>query len=55
MTGLLDLAMLICASFGALAFGILAAYAILRMTFAVFRPRRRQSEVKAEPQTARVS
>ena len=48
MAGLLDLAMLICASVGALAFGILAAYAILRIGFAFMRPRRRpQVPVKA--------
>ena len=38
MANLLDLAMLVCASIGAMAFGILAAYAILRTAFALLRP-----------------
>ena len=50
----MDLLMLICASAGAMAFGILAAYAILRIGFAFLRPRRRPVTVKAEPETARV-
>jgi hypothetical protein len=37
MEGLWNLAMLICASVGSLAFGILAAYGILRMGFALMR------------------
>jgi len=55
MAGLLDLLMLICASAGAMAFGILTAYAILRVGFALLRPRRRPAAVKAEPETAQVS
>ena len=55
MADLLDLAMLICASLGAMAFGILAAYAILRAGFALMRPQRRRAAVKAQPETARVS
>lgn len=54
MANLLDLAMLICASVGALAFGILAAYAVLRTGFALMRPHERPA-VKTEPQAARVS
>lgn len=55
MANLLDLAMLICASVGAMAFGILAAYAILRTGFALIRPQRRSAAVKAQTQAARVS
>ncbi len=47
--------MLICASIGAMAFGILAAYATLRAGFALMRPQRRSAAVKAQPQAARVS
>lgn len=54
MAGTLDLVMLVCASIGAMGFGILTAYAILRTAFALLRPRRRLAEVKPEPETARV-
>jgi hypothetical protein len=55
MAGLLDLLMLICAAAGAMGFGILAAYAILRVGFAFLRPRQRPAPVKAEPEAARIS
>ncbi len=55
MAGMLDLVMLICASAGAMAFGILAAYAILKIGFLFLRPRTRPAGVKAEPEIARVS
>lgn len=55
MANLLDLTMLICASVGAMAFGILAAYAILRAGFALIRPQRRSAAVKAQTEAARVS
>ena len=55
MANILDLAMLICASVGAMAFGILAAYAILRAGFALMRPQRRPASAKAQPEVARVS
>jgi hypothetical protein len=54
MTDWLNLAMLICATLGAMAFGILAAYAILRLGFALMRPQQRPVAVKspqAEPAT----
>jgi hypothetical protein len=50
MADWLNLAMLICASLGSMAFGILAAYALLRVGFALMRPQRRTVTVKA-PQT----
>jgi hypothetical protein len=50
-----DLAMLICASVGSMAFGILAAYGILRAGFALMRPPARRVAIKRQPQVARVS
>jgi hypothetical protein len=55
MANLLDLSMLIAASVGALAFGILTAYAILRAGFALLRAPRRQAPVKTHPQVAQIS
>jgi hypothetical protein len=55
MANSLDFAMLILASLGALAFGILSAYAILRVGFALMRAPRRQALLKAQPQAARTS
>lgn len=55
MTGWLDLSMLIAASIAALAFGILAAFAILRVGFALLGAPRRQSPAKARPQIAQLS
>lgn len=53
MADILNLAMLVCASLGAMAFGILTAYAILRATFAFMRPRRMPvpASVPAKTQT----
>jgi hypothetical protein len=55
MGDLLNLAMLILASIGSMAFGILAAYGILRAGFAMLRPAKRPLPVKTQPETARVS
>jgi hypothetical protein len=55
MANLLDLTMLIAASVGALAFGILVAYAILRAGFALMRAPRRRTPVKTRPQVAQIS
>ncbi|MGD0346961.1 MAG: hypothetical protein ABSA85_09400 [Terracidiphilus sp.] len=55
MANLLDLIMLILASLGAMAFGILAAYAILRAGFALMRRTpRRPALLKTQPQAARI-
>ena len=54
MTDLLNFAMLVCASVGSMAFGILAAYGILRAGFALMRQRGRKVVVKPQIQTARV-
>ena len=50
MTDLLNLVMLVAASAGSLAFGVLAAYGVLRGVFAVLRPQGRPAMVKAQPQ-----
>ncbi|HTH41686.1 MAG TPA: hypothetical protein VL498_00885 [Terracidiphilus sp.] len=55
MTDFLGLAMLVCASIGSMAFGILAAYWILRAGFAVIRPQKSPAKVKTQPETASVS
>lgn len=52
---MMDLLMLICATLGAMAFGILAAYAVLRAVFALMRPRRMHGPVKAQTEAARTS
>ncbi|MDE3148051.1 MAG: hypothetical protein KGL37_01170 [Acidobacteriota bacterium] len=46
MEGLLNFVMLICASIGSMAFGVLAAYAILRVGFALIRPQQQSQPVK---------
>ncbi|MGA2888290.1 MAG: hypothetical protein ABSE51_09590 [Terracidiphilus sp.] len=54
MTDFLNFAMLICAAIGSLVFGILAAYGILRITFAIMRPQQRQIMGKAQSEVAQV-
>jgi hypothetical protein len=55
MADTFNLVMLILASAGAMGFGILAAYGILRVGFALMRPQSRQLPLKIRPQVARVS
>jgi len=55
MTNLLDLAMLIGAALGAMAFGILAAFGVLRVCFALMHPQRGHAAVKPQPEVARIS
>lgn len=55
MANLLDFAMLILATLGALAFGILSAYAILRVGFALMRAPRKPALLKTQPQAARTT
>jgi hypothetical protein len=50
----LNLLMLAGASVGAMAFGVLTAYALFRGCFALMRPYRRESQVKASRQPANV-
>ena len=49
----LNLLMLVCASVGSLAFGVLSAYAVLRGAFALMRPQPRLV-VKPQPEAAQV-
>ena|ERR1035437_666893 len=53
MADLLNLAMLICASVGSMAFSILTAYGILRVGFALMRPQPRPAVLKVRPEAAR--
>lgn len=55
MADVWNLAMLVCASVGALAFGILAAYAILRVGFLFLRPQQRRVPVKPQTEAVRLS
>jgi hypothetical protein len=55
MADLLNLAMLICASAGAVGFSILAAYGILRVGFALMRPARRPAKESARQQVVSAS
>jgi hypothetical protein len=48
-----DLLMLVCASIGSMAFGILAAYWVLRLAFLLIRPPQRPAKVKAQPEVIR--
>jgi hypothetical protein len=54
MADLLNLVMLVCATLGSMAFGVLAAYGIFRVGFAMMRPQRRTVAVKPSPETAGV-
>jgi hypothetical protein len=50
---LLNFTMLVCASIGSMAFGILTAYAILRAGFALIRPRPLPARVNSpQPEVA---
>jgi len=55
MADLLNLAMLVCATLGSMAFGILAAYGILRAGFALMRRQPRTARASAQPEVAGVS
>jgi hypothetical protein len=55
MADFLNLSMLICATLGAMAFGILAAYAVLRIVFAFMRPRKMLAPVKTQTEAARIT
>lgn len=48
MTNLLNFAMLVGAILGSMAFGVLAAYGMFRVVFALMRPRRKAA-VTAKP------
>jgi hypothetical protein len=52
MADFLNLVMLVCAAVGSMAFGILAAYGILRTGFALMRPRERRPVAKPQTEPA---
>jgi hypothetical protein len=54
MTDFVNTVMLIAASVGALAFGVLAAYGVLRVAFMLMRPQRLGGAVEAGVRVARV-
>lgn len=49
-----DLVMLIAASVGSMAFGVLAAYGVLRLGFALMRPQGQPAVAKSPTREARV-
>jgi hypothetical protein len=54
MADFVNFLMLIAASIGSMAFGILAAYGVLRVAFTLMRPRRRSTVIDTQAQGARV-
>ena len=54
MTDLLNLVMLVCAAVGSMAFGVLAAYGIFRVAFALMRPRSKSIAVKPRAEVATI-
>jgi len=52
MADALNLGMLVCATIGSMAFGVLSAYGIFRLGFALMRPRTRAVQVKTQPEVA---
>lgn len=54
MADVMNLTMLVCATIGSMAFGVLTAYGIFRVAFALMRPQRHTVPVKPRPETAGV-
>jgi hypothetical protein len=52
MADAVNFGMLVCASVGSMAFGVLTAYGLFRVGFALMRPRPRTVAVKAQPEAA---
>lgn len=52
MSNDLDVFMLVCASVGSMAFGVLAAYGIFRVGFALIKPREQAAPVKTQTEPA---
>ena len=52
MVDALNLVMLVCAAIGSMAFGVLAAYGIFRVGFALMKPRTAQVPLKVRTQFA---
>jgi hypothetical protein len=54
MTELVNFVMLVAASVGSMAFGVLTAYWVLRFGFALMRPQQQKVAIKARARVARV-
>jgi len=54
MADLFNLVMLVCATIGSMALGVLAAYGIFRIGFAMMRPRPKSLAVKAQTEAASI-
>lgn len=52
MADALNLGMLACATVGSMAFGVLSAYGLFRIAFALMRPRHQVVAVKTQPEAA---
>jgi hypothetical protein len=52
MTDAFNLVMLVCAAIGSMAFGVLTAYGIFRVGFAMMRPRTERIPIKVQAQLA---
>ncbi|MGA8090218.1 MAG: hypothetical protein WCA10_23300 [Terracidiphilus sp.] len=52
MADVINLVMLVCAAVGAMAFGVLTAYGIFRVGFALMRPRTARMAIKVRTQLA---
>jgi hypothetical protein len=52
MADTLNLIMLVCATIGSMAFGVLTAYGMFRVGFAMMRPRQPRTAVKTQPEAA---
>ncbi len=52
MNDWLNYLMLVCATVGSMAFGVLAAYGIFRVGFALMRPKQQRVAVKPQPEVA---
>ena len=56
MADLVNMVMLVGASAGSLAFGVLAAYGVVRAAFSMMRPHdERPTAVEAQPEVAQIS
>lgn len=49
---MIDFLMLVCAIVGSMALGVIAAYGVFRVGFALMRPRQRRVPVKPQPEVA---
>jgi hypothetical protein len=52
MADVFNLVMLVCAAIGSMAFGVLVAYGVFRVGFALMRPRTARASLKVRAQLA---